>query len=114
MLGAFNCSGLLLSCCCLFILGAGLSRTGVSLACIVSVFAYPVLRSINLNSPVLPLSVNEPSPSNHYHALLQGFGERVQEADLHCGWLVLYHVFWKLLKEGNELKLREEKRNFYG
>lgn len=69
---------------------------------------------LHRTQPVLPLSVNEPSPSNHYHALLQGFGERVQEADLHCGWLVLYHVFWKLLKEGNELKLREEKRNFYG
>lgn len=61
---------------------------------------------------VLPLSVNEPSPCNHYHTLLQGFGERVQEADLCCAWLILYHVFWKLLKEGNELKLREGKRFF--
>lgn len=113
VLGAFNCSGLFLL-CCLFILGAGISRTRVSLACIVSVFAFPALRLISLHSPVLPLPVNEPSPSYHYHTLLQGFSERVQEANLHWGWLVLYHVFWKLLKEGNEMKLwGKKKRNFY-
>lgn len=76
-----------------------LSCTRVSLA---------VLRYFSLHLLVLSLSVNEPSPCNHYHTLLQGFGERVQEADLRCAWLILYHIFWKLLEEGNELKLRRK------
>lgn len=98
---------------CLFIFGESLSCARLSLACIVSLFPFTVLRSISLHLPVLPLSVNEPSPCDYYHTLLQGFGERVQEADLCCAWLILYHVSWKLLKEGNELKLREGKRFFY-
>lgn len=72
-----------------------------------------VLGSVSLHLPVIPLSVNEPPPCDCYHTLLQGFHEGVLEADLCCAWLILYHVFWELLKEGNELKLREEKILFY-
>lgn len=61
-----------------------------------------------LHLPVIPLSVNEPSPCDCYHTLLQGLHEGVLEADLCCAWLILHHVFWELLKEANELKLREE------
>lgn len=78
-----------------------------------SLFPFSILRLISLRSPVLPLSVDEPSPCNHYHTVLQGFNERVQEADLCCAWLILHHVFWKLLKEENELKMRDREGFFY-
>lgn len=105
-------NGIFLPCCCLVIFEDSLSCARISLACVVSLFPFADLGTVSLHLPVIPLSVNEPSPYDCYHTLLQGLHEGVLEADLCCAWLILDHVFWELLKEANELKLREENKFF--
>lgn len=107
-LGLLCCSDIFLPCCCLVVFGDSLSCARASLACVVSLFPFAVLGSVRLHLPVVPLSVNEPLPCDCYHTLLQGFHEGVLETDLCCAWLILDCVFWELLKEENELKLRGE------